>query len=460
MARERRKSKESTIKSPELINRIVSKALEHPGCGAQRLASMLKEEGVIVSKGSVYQMLRRRGLQTRDLRKQFLEKQPGLKKSVSCLATEAPHAPLESAFQEQQPILPERSTVESIQAGTSSSTLDVPLLRQTEQRPALTRNAPDSILGSLHITGNHGAGNWISIKNGWIFRAINLLLVCLVVFIVTNIGITIYDAQKEPIPITTPPPLDHGNPAFQDVRTAQTIIPLIQYHTIVDRNLFGTAAALSRDLKQEYAGIEKIKIAGDEMGLKLIGTAVSKDSRMNHAVIEVAKTRTQEIYRESERAGSALIKRILRNTVIIMTDRGERRLTINDEDIKSSLSAQAASGLPDQSARKIQNNTINIAHEVVAKRLVDYEQLMKEVNILPEQPGTEGLRLNVLTPNAQSTLAQLGLRTGDLIKELNGEEITGPADAEAFFQTLAEGGKLGIVVERRGRLQKLNLSMD
>jgi general secretion pathway protein C len=228
----------------------------------------------------------------------------------------------------------------------------------------------------------------------------------------------------------------------------------------VDRNLFGTATAQATDSKQKDTGIEKIKIAGSEMGLKLIGTAVSKDGRLNHAVIEVTKTHTQEIYRERERAGNALIKRILRNNVIIVTDRGERRLTIDDEDIKRPPSAQTVTGLPTPAGSKIQDSTsnISISHEVVAERLVNYEQLMKEVNISPEHPGIEGLRLGAVTAN--SPLTRFGLRTGDVIKEMNGEEITGPDDAETFFQTLAGGGKLTIVVERRGRLQKLNLSIN
>ena len=460
MARERKKRKESTVITPELINRIVAKALEHPGLGAQRLVSLLKDDGVVVSKGSVYQILRRKGLQTRDLRKQFIEKQQGLQESVSCLETEAPSAPLEPVLQKQYPALPERSTAELIRPGTSPSMPDVLLFRQGEQREALARAATGRILASLDTLSSHRADNRIARKSGWIFHTINLLLVCLIVLFVVNIGITIYDARQEPIAETTSSTPGQGNIAFQDVRTTQPIIPFIQYHTIVDRNLFGTATAQATDSKQKDTGIEKIKIAGSEMGLKLIGTAVSKDGRLNHAVIEVTKTHTQEIYRERERAGNALIKRILRNNVIIVTDRGERRLTIDDEDIKRPPSAQTVTGLPTPAGSKIQDSTsnISISHEVVAERLVNYEQLMKEVNISPEHPGIEGLRLGAVTAN--SPLTRFGLRTGDVIKELNGEEITGPDDAETFFQTLAGGGKLTIVVERRGRLQKLNLSIN
>jgi type II secretion system protein C len=460
MARERKKRKKSTVITPELINRIVAKALEHPGFGAQRLASLLKDDGVVLSKGSVYQVLRHKGLQTRDLRKQFLEKQHGLQESASCFETQAPPVPLQPVLQEQYPALPKSSIPEPIRPGTSSSMPDVLLFRQGEQREALVRAATGPILASLDTLSSHRTDNSIARKSGWIFHAINLLLVCLIVFFVANIGITIYDARQEPIAETTFSTPGQGSPVFQDVRTAKPIIPFIQYHKIVDRNLFGTATTSSKDSKQEDTGIEKIKLAGDEMGLKLIGTAVSKDWRMNHAVIEVAKTRAQEIYRERELAGNALIKRILRNNVIIVTDRGERRLTIDEEDIKRPPSAQTVTGLPTPTGSKMQNSTsnISIAHEVVAERLVNYEQLMKEVNISPEHPGIEGLRLGAVTAN--SPLTRFGLRTGDVIKELNDEEITGPDDAETFFQTLAGGGKVTIVVERRGRLQKLNLSIN
>ena len=147
------------------------------------------------------------------------------------------------------------------------------------------------------------------------------------------------------------------------------------------------------------------------------------------------------------------------NNVIIVTDRGERRLTLDPGQHARDLRLDRQSpGCRLRAGSKIQDSTsnISISHEVVAERLVNYEQLMKEVNISPEHPGIEGLRLGAVT--ADSRLTRFGLRTGDVIKEMNGEEITGPDDAETFFQTLAGGGKLTIVVERRGRLQKLNLS--
>jgi type II secretory pathway component PulC len=49
------------------------------------------------------------------------------------------------------------------------------------------------------------------------------------------------------------------------------------------------------------------------------------------------------------------------------------------------------------------------------------------------------------------------LRTGDVVKALNDEKITGPGEAEVLFRALARRGDFDILVERRGRLQHLSV---
>jgi len=56
-------------------------------------------------------------------------------------------------------------------------------------------------------------------------------------------------------------------------------------------------------------------------------------------------------------------------------------------------------------------------------------------------------------------LAKMGLRNGVVIREVNGEAITGPDQAAMFFQTLKEGGEIAIKYRRRRRTMQLNLSI-
>jgi hypothetical protein len=46
-----------------------------------------------------------------------------------------------------------------------------------------------------------------------------------------------------------------------------------------------------------------------------------------------------------------------------------------------------------------------------------------------------------------------------VIKGIDDEELAGPEEAEMFFRRIDEGGDVTILVERRGRLQRLRLNI-
>ena len=72
--RRKKKNKAGTI-TAEAVERIVAAALENPGFGADRLAQLLRREGMDVPRSMVYRTLCDRGLQTRELRARFLSEQ-------------------------------------------------------------------------------------------------------------------------------------------------------------------------------------------------------------------------------------------------------------------------------------------------------------------------------------------------------------------------------------------------
>jgi type II secretory pathway component PulC len=61
---------------------------------------------------------------------------------------------------------------------------------------------------------------------------------------------------------------------------------------------------------------------------------------------------------------------------------------------------------------------------------------------------------------AVDVLYRIGLRTGDVIKSVDGAAVESLDDVEVLLDRLAEGGEFPILVERRGQLQSLNLSVN
>jgi len=169
----------------------------------------------------------------------------------------------------------------------------------------------------------------------------------------------------------------------------------------------------------------------------------------------------------NERVGKAVIRRILRNNVIIETDGGQRRrLTVEDGPAKAPRELAAplvnlyGTPSPPSNLPELQESPISleVPSEWVAplretRRFI--EETLVSQNLHDGQPN--GLRLGAVAPG--NPLARMGLKTGDVVKTLNDEEITGPEKAEEFLQALAGGGDFTILVERRGQLRNLNVNI-
>ena len=63
----------ATEVTAEIENRIVELALQNPDQGPRRLAGLLEGEGIVIASSAVYSLLKRHGLQTRELRHSRIE---------------------------------------------------------------------------------------------------------------------------------------------------------------------------------------------------------------------------------------------------------------------------------------------------------------------------------------------------------------------------------------------------
>ena len=289
---------------------------------------------------------------------------------------------------------------------------------------------------------------WISGKEKFLPQGINLLLASLVVALVIRIGATCYAAQPEPVVPAAAWPASGS--AAGTIETVPFDPSLRNHHLILDRNLSGSMAASATDAEHETAGTERIKIIGNEVGMKLIGTVVTKDRQLNYAVVEMVKDGKQAIFRENERIGGVLIKQIFRNNVIIATSSGEQRLTITGVSV------------PQVSPADVEDKGVilQIPRNEIAEYLPGIGQMLKESNSAPNISGGEPDGFSVGRLRAHDLLFRIGLRTGDVIKEVNGEVIDSPDDVESLARRMARGGEFSVLIKRRGQLQQLNLSTN
>jgi general secretion pathway protein C len=183
--------------------------------------------------------------------------------------------------------------------------------------------------------------------------------------------------------------------------------------------------------------------ADQDFGFKLVGTAVTDDPSKNFAIIEIQSTGNQGTYREGDRLGELVIKKILSGQVVIGTKTGDQMVSMEygargEGDVQSPL----------EMAR--------LDRKEVNATLPEYMQLMREIRVRPHleegQPG--GFLVYNIEPG--SIFARMGLQNGDVIMAVNGKPVTRTIQAVEFYNALKNGGTVNLEIKRGEAKQELH----
>ena len=372
------KSAPITISS-DIEDRILKISLQNPDLGAKRLVPLLQESGIETSTSRVYTTLKRRGLQTRQLR---LAKLDELGSTQETLGPEEAATELTSEIEErivdvslQNPDygarrLAELMTEEGISISSAAvyallkrhgmqtrtlrkSRIELDHLTDDDARYGVETETPyavqmpetteepehDAEVGDNDeaetrpvalVTPVPPAPVKTPYRARWFFYLADVLLLALVGYL-GYLGyhtvIKVKQARMAPVGVAAVKP-EQARPALKPQPAEQ---PLQGYQKIWKRNLFNIPEKEVPEPKKEIP-IEKIAVAKKNIGLKLVGTVVAHDANFSRAIVHVSKTREQEAFREGDQAGKAKIKKILRNKVIITTAKGDLLLTVEEKD--------------------------------------------------------------------------------------------------------------------------------
>lgn len=416
----KQESNKIASKVPHWVEAFVVKlSLQHPDYGPQRLVPLLEQEGITLTTSAVYTILKRNNLQNKSLRLAKLEDQQ---------PTEIVPVPA--------------TTIESLEEEPAPAPAPAHAIEMKPESPK-----PRVITFFSKFTGRHL----------WSYTLPSLLVLVLVGYLCISATANFIRAGREPVlPSDTPP-------VAVEPKAQAPFRPLEDYNIILERNLFGASQGQAV-APQEEVSLEDVPAADKSLGLKLVGTVAGDDAATSFAIIDNNKTRKQEIYHEGDKAGEVLIKKILRNKIIIDAGRGEELLALELEETGKKIEFSPA---PQPQVSRRQTASSGEARRFdraeVEASLGNVGQLTQELSISPFMRAGKpsGFRIGRLP--AGSILTAMGLRSGDLITGVNDQAITGPEQAAEFFQTLKQGGDVTIKVGKgrgvriRGRLIHLKI---
>jgi type II secretion system protein C len=396
---------------------VVEVSLQNPDYGPQRLLPLLEQEGITVTRSAVYAILKRNNLQNKSLRLSKLQEQPAAE------IVPEPADIIEPEAEEPPPVL--AHTVEPKPEPPESPSI------KSHSRFSGLRFRP-FILPSLLVLG-------------------------LVGYFFISAVLELLRAGREPVLAPQPTTTESTSKAEATVR------PLEDYNIIYERNLFGASPGQAA-APQEETSLEGVPTADKSLGLKLIGTVAGDDAETSFAIVENKSTRKQELYHEGDKAGEVLIKKILRNKVIVDAGRGEELLALELEETGRKVEFSPASQPPITGRRTASSEQARrFDRAEVEASLQNVDQVIQELKISPYTRAGKPYGFRIGRLPSDSILVAMGLRTGDLITGVNDQEITSPEQAAEFFQTIKKGGDVTIKVGKgrgvriRGRLIHLKI---
>jgi len=285
---------------------------------------------------------------------------------------------------------------------------------------------------------------------------LNVSLLLLLAFIGYQTVEKILGADMEPVSVE-PLTAKDNTPEINTSLTSNSA--LSDYKAVWERNLFNISQKTLSPL-QKQVDFANVAEADKKIGLKLVGTVAANVSADRFTIIE--NDRGQNIYHEGDAAGSYVIKKILRNNVIIATENGDKLLALKSD--RSEQGEIVLASLPQTQSEATRHNrsggrfkTVELPREEIIVAFDDIDRLIKDVGTSSYKFGKlTGFRIGSVSD--KSILKKIGLRSHDKILALNDKSIEGENGAFEFFEQIAEGKKVTIKYRRRNRTRRIELN--
>ncbi len=258
-------------------------------------------------------------------------------------------------------------------------------------------------------------------------------------------------------PLAVPPPSTH-----KEVRTTGTTTREVKDQdtaVILQRNLFGSKILdVSAAAENSEADLESLPES--TLPLKLRGTVVQVRGERSFAIIQDTGTRQQQIHfvGDEVREGTILTS-VTRNRVVLLRN-GREEILEKDEDQNSASPTVRSRARPTRTARsraatqgpvtvrKVGDNNFVMDRREVEGMLQDFNKLLTQIRAVPHfaDGKPDGFKIFNIRPG--SFFASLGMVNGDIIKRVNGLDITGPEQALQMFQQLRDESQVTVDLER------------
>ncbi len=213
--------------------------------------------------------------------------------------------------------------------------------------------------------------------------------------------------------------------------------PLSHYAPIADKDIFNPP-------RPETEAPVDSPVA--DLKARLLGTAPGHGME-SYAIIEDQNTKKQDLYRIGDPLQGRKLARIEWDRVILKN--GTREEVLKIVEATGAVSATTAASAPSGSGiQAVGDTNFVIDRSEIDHAMENLNQLFTQVRAVPHfQDGkANGFRLFAI--RRDSIFEKVGLKNGDIVSRINGNDLTDPARAMALIQELRGENRISVELNR------------
>lgn len=217
------------------------------------------------------------------------------------------------------------------------------------------------------------------------------------------------------------------------------------YKAITKRNIFGSGEETSEEIQTEE--IENLQPTS--LKLALLGT-VSGNRKNAFAVIEEIDKKKQALYRVGDSVQGAIVRKILRGTIILRIKGKDEILNIKEG---SALGGEEEVPIPEITN---EGTTKVISRSSVQESMNNIHELLSQVRVRPYFRDGKADGLLVTDIQSESLFAELGLKNGDVVQGIDDRIIQSPEDVLEVYKKFQLGSEVALRLMRNNEQKIIN----
>ncbi len=266
------------------------------------------------------------------------------------------------------------------------------------------------------------------------------------------------------------------NGGADTLQSEKRSVKLASYYDIIHkRDIFKTSIDVNSNKKDDkdkdkgFDSISEQQLAAlkiTNLKLKLWGTATGGEESENYAVIENDRDKRQELYKKGDKIEDAVIKKILRLSVILSRNGTDERLDITDDNISNKKARQPLStqsvNLSSSQGEVTSEDKIemSIKRSMIDESMRDINALMNQVRIRPHFTGGNADGILLYGIKQDSMFKEMGIQNGDIIMGVDGKEINSVEDAISLYDRLKNSSAMKMQIRRRGQIKEITYNVE